>query len=571
MSVLHLNHIAGEIDKNIKGLIDVSDLNQITDKTNIILSRSFALYTLKCVTDKNYDELKHSITDGFNDNGIDALYIDKSSNTFYIVQVKWINSASGGPDKGDILKFLQGIKDLITFKFNLFNDKIISRTHEIKTALLDSNIKLKAVLGFTGTHIADDLVVLINNTFNELNDADEVIFFEAFNLKEAHRCLVLGLGGSPINANFDFHQWGKNDEPVKSIYGQVNCLKFVDLFKENKLRLFSSNIRGFMGEGDINNQIVNSIIKDPEHFFYLNNGITILAKKVHKAPYGGNDRNMGHFQCDDITIVNGAQTVGSIYEAYKRNREPVEKANVFVRVISLENCPNNFDKRLTIATNTQNKIEKKDFVSLEEEQHRLKVELLLDRINYTFKRDESSVVPDERNYDLEEATVALACFQQDEDFSTLAKREISRLWEDTKSQPYIVLFNKSLQGIRLVKTVNIFRYIEKRLKDSIVLGNEHDLMILTHGNYFISHLIFQDVDKDILFNPNKKMSSEFFIHLDELIEKYKKHTISTFQKSFPSKFPPTVFKNASSVRLLKGNIYSEVNKVLPGQTLKLFP
>jgi hypothetical protein len=248
-----------------------------------------------------------------------------------------------------------------------------------------------------------------------------------------------------------------------------------------------------MGDGNINNNITKSLISNPENFFYLNNGITILAKKITRAALGGANRTNGKFYCDDITIVNGAQTVGSIYQSFIKNPDKTAEGNVFVRIISLEHCPPNFDKKVTIATNTQNKIDKKDFVSLDENQHKLKSELALENINYAYKRDDSILKSDNNNFHLEEATVALACRNNSVDFSSLAKREIGKLWEDTNNPSYTILFNSDLSGIELVRISKIYRIINNHVKDNIWGESETNALILTHGLYFIIHIIFQSI------------------------------------------------------------------------------
>lgn len=572
MSILHLNHIKGELEKSVFQHIDTSDIAKLNEqeKENNLLSRSLTLFTLKSLTGEPYEKLSNSVTDGFTDNGIDGIYSDPENNSFYIIQSKWIKSANGGPDKGDILKLLQGIKDILSFNFDSFNDKIKAKKEIIKDAFLNSAVKIKVIVAFTGTKISDESQKIIQDYFNELNDANEVIYYEPFNIRDCHRALTLGIEGSPINVDFDIYQWGKQDDPVKSIYGQVNCMFLAEVFDQNKSRLFSQNIRGFMGESEINIQIVNSITKDPENFFYLNNGITILAKKIVKSAFGGSDRITGHFSCEDITIVNGAQTVGSIYEAYKRNKDQVAKANVFVRIISLENCPDDFDKRVTVATNTQNKIEKKDFVSLDINQQRLKTECLLEGLNYHFKRDDNPINPNDKNYYLEEATISLSCFNHDIDLATLAKREISTLWTDTKNPPYKYIFNDDLTAQKLIKIISLFRIIEKEIKEGMWGYNEFDTLIQIHGNYSIAHLVFQDINKELINNPNSKIDASVEQLVKELTTKYRKKVVDKFHQMFKGKFPPTLFKNAQMVSSLRDKIFEEEGKLRPGKTLPLF-
>ena len=63
----------------------------------------------------------------------------------------------------------------------------------------------------------------------------------------------------------------------------------------------------------------------------------------------------------------------------------------------------------------------------------------------------------ETGCDLADATVARACEQSDLSYAVQAKREIGRLWEDTDEAPYRVLFNSSVSGLSVWKSVQTLR------------------------------------------------------------------------------------------------------------------
>jgi hypothetical protein len=44
----------------------------------------------------------------------------------------------------------------------------------------------------------------------------------------------------------------------------------------------------------------------------LDNGITIIASQITKTMAGGGGTDFGTFHCENISVVNGAQTVGTI-------------------------------------------------------------------------------------------------------------------------------------------------------------------------------------------------------------------------------------------------------------------
>src|ERR1700693_4489900 len=121
---------------------------------------------------------------------------------------------------------------------------------------------------------------------------------------------------------------------------------------------------GFKGNTDVNDAIVDTLKNHSENFLYFNNGITLLCSELKKQPLGGKSKDSGVLECRGASIVNGAQTVGSIIHALSPHGSN-STARVLVRLISLEDCPADFGSDLTRAANTQNRIEKKDFAALQ--------------------------------------------------------------------------------------------------------------------------------------------------------------------------------------------------------------
>src|SRR5690349_15536160 len=121
MSKLIINRIKNYINKTFNGKIDLSDLSPKTsedDKQKNFLSRALAAYTLTIEAIADVDIAASSVTDGFDDNGIDAIYYDRSVKTLWLVQSKFIDSGAGGIDNGDVEKFAKGVKKLIDADFS---------------------------------------------------------------------------------------------------------------------------------------------------------------------------------------------------------------------------------------------------------------------------------------------------------------------------------------------------------------------------------------------------------------------------------------------------------------------
>ena len=118
---------------------------------------------------------------------------------------------------------------------------------------------------------------------------------------------------------------------------------------------------------------------------------------------------------------------------------------------------------MTRSTNTQNAIEKRDFVALDPEQERIRQELQFEGVEYTYKTGTASVSA-ARGFDLMEATLALACAHGDVAMAVQAKREIGRLWEDISKAPYKQLFNNGVNGPHIWETVQTLRAVDVALR-----------------------------------------------------------------------------------------------------------
>jgi hypothetical protein len=82
---------------------------------------------------------------------------------------------------------------------------------------------------------------------------------------------------------------------------------------------------------------------------------------------------------------------------------------------------------ITKTNNTQNRIENRDFVSLDPEQNRIKTELAIEKIEYHVIRSES-LTRSETAFDLTESTTAAACASDRVHLVVQLKGEIGKLW-----------------------------------------------------------------------------------------------------------------------------------------------
>lgn len=552
MSVLHVNHIKAKLAEIYKNKIDISDAKSPQNQEDFFLTRSYAAYTLQVLANIDPETAANSIVDSFDDNGLDAIYFDRKNKLLWLLQSKWIKNGNGEPETGEVGKFANGVIDLVELQMDRFNSKIQKKEPEIIEALEDPLVKLKIILTFTGKDgLSDHNQRIIDDLLKELNDPTELATFNRFSLKQGHKSLVGILEGQPIKAELILTNWGKVEEPYFAIYGTISGSDIANIWSDNRGKLFSENIRDFIGFSEVNEDILDTIQNEPENFYFYNNGITALCQTVNKKPLGGSDRNSGIFVAEDFKIVNGAQSVGSLGNALEKFPEKVAETKVFIKVISLEGCPENFGLDVTKKTNTQNKIDKRDFVSLDSEQDRIKTELALEGINYHYKRSEATPKSDDLNYNVEEVITSLACSLPNVDIAVQAKREIGKLWEDITKKPYTEIINSAVNATKVMRCVQVYRAIARILKAKEIAANGRDKSQFIHSNRFVLHVVLQKMQPQILLDPGFDFNSYKNKFLDTLIDDTVTETKEIVDRLYKSSLIHQIYRNFTKCRAIK--------------------
>jgi len=496
MSQLHIRHLKTHFEK-YRPYIDMTDVttSDSAQRESHFLSRALAAFTLESQAATTAEVACDAVIDGFDDNGIDLVYFDQQNYVLYLIQSKFIHSGSGGPEQAATKKFCDGIRDLIEARYDSFNSKLKRKVPDIQLALDDTRTRIRAIVVFSGNQMSTHAETDLERLRAEINDPTEYIDLSTRDLAQIHGWLTGIVQANDISFEIMLSEWGKTDTPLQAFYGQVNCLEFASIYEKFTARMLNQNIRKFLGDTTINEAIQATISERPELFFFYNNGITLICERVEKTIKGGGDRESGTFKCTGAQIVNGAQTVGSLRRVCDKKREQVAKAKVFIRLISMGSSPGSLASEITRATNTQNKVEKKDFVTLDPRQERLRQELFLENTQYVYKSGEPIEMRD--TVTIEEATSALACASGNLAYAILAKKEIGKLWENIDTPPYTELFNDSLGSQRLLRCVQICRKI-----DDVLAGHKNEKgdarNLAVHGNRVIQHVVLRLLDPAVL-------------------------------------------------------------------------
>lgn len=524
-----VKQIQGEIKHLFEDLIDLTDLEGTRiDKDTAFLSRGFAAYAVYSLAGTSPGEAAESVVDGSGDNGIDAIFWNKNDNILWLVQSKWIQKGTGQPEYSGINAFSTGIRNLIEDNLDRPNDKLQNRMAMVENALATIGVKINIVIAHTGTagisnvsrKCLDDLVKDLNINESE-NDAFR---YQVFDKDLAYKFSVENANKLDIETEITLSNWGKMDDPYTAYYGQVSALDLAKLWLDHRNNLFASNLRDFIGRTKANDAITQTIKEDPTSFWYFNNGVTAICQDIRKKAKG-TKRLIGDFSCKGISIINGAQTIGSIGRFYEENpetsEESLEQIEVFVKLISLDECPEDFGLKITKATNTQNHVENRDFLALDPIQRKLARELKAwDKDKTYFYKRSDEMTSNESACTLMEATKALACSSNDVELSVTLKRDISEIWSDTSSSLYKRIFNSGVSPVQLWRNVEAYRIVQTCLAEHSKESKEIK-KVATHADFFITHLVFQSIkDGDINIFQDDFRSEDYDLFLPKLIKRH---------------------------------------------------
>ncbi|WDH79244.1 AIPR family protein [Microbacterium esteraromaticum] len=560
MGVLQLRQLATNIENAVGPHIDVSDAKGDVDMVR--RSRGLAAWTLMERCRLQPEDAATAVTDGFNDQGIDAAWVDQGTKTIFLVQSKWSSKGTGSISAGDMHKFLQGVRNFVNAEFGRFNAKFQDQREHFEAALEDLDVHITLLVVHSGADkISADASAAVSTLLAEMNDPIETVTFEYLSQKELHNILRAAATGRKPDVDATLYDWGAVEDPYRAFYGQVSAQEVASWYRDHGTNLLASNIRQFLGDSEVNASISDTLLEAPEHFWYLNNGITVLCDSFTKAAAQGASRKSGRFRFSGVSIVNGAQTVGCLATMDVEHAEKVADARVTVRFISLEGCPPGFAQSVTRGTNTQNRVERRDFVSLDPLQDSLAVELNLSGIRYVIKSGAETPAP-VKGFTITDATVALACANENVDLSTQAKREVGRLWigaesEDTSSQ-YRRLFDSTLSAQRLWRSVQLLRAIDGRLANLRSENTGRSNLVAVHGNRLIAHVVYSQLDPCW---PTIEEDS-FAASVDSakaLTSSIYKELVALVDSKYEGNYLASLFKNATKCRHLAEEIQTRLN------------
>lgn len=551
MPNLKLLRVQAKVDELFKDKIDLSDTTNPDEKENKFYTRSLAALAVVMRCGIEFDVAAQSVTDGYHDMGIDAVYNDTTQKKLVLVQSKWRKDGTGSVSQEEASTFAEGVKRLLNFDFNGCNAKLTSKQQEITAAIRDMDYQIEMVFCHTGNQDMNDYALRpVNSLLGQVNEDDstDLLVFAETKLQDVYEYLANGQNSDNIVLDdVLLTNWGSIDTPLKAYYGTIPVSAVGEWYNQYGNRLFAKNIRYYKGSTEVNQGIKDVLKTQPEKFFYYNNGIKILCRKITKKAAYSTGRDIGLFALEGVSLVNGAQTTGVIGSVCAEDPEAVTSARIFIQMIDLGDAEDDQAIQITKLSNTQNRIDGKDFVSLDPQQDRLRMELSLAGFQYLYKAG-AKIDDPEHQISLDETIVAQACSLSDLSIVALAKRNVGALTESIDKAPYKLLFNGATNSFSLHNGVQVLRAVDRYIKENESGSTGRKRLVLVHGNRFLLYLILEQIKTCDGFGTQYLTSDSVGDMVNSLFQEYWDKVFNAMETKYPEAYPAHIFKNVGRLR-----------------------
>lgn len=365
----------------------------------------FIIWFLRAYVTEDLDAAAQAVTNGPKDKGVDGILIDDGSRSVFVIQGKYRHQfGAGSENRSDVLSFAQlghilTDRDKKRFQ-NLVEDAdqtVAQKLAEARKRLLNREYRLwlyYVTLGKCSPGLRSEAEDTTRNApgeahFEMLDGRRLMLLMSDYLDGVAPPIPTLDLvmeNGQGISVNGILQRYDSRSK-IESWVFSMQGDAIAHLYEVGGKRLFARNVRGFLGETtDVNRSMESTLKKEPERFFYYNNGITILCDDAKKVSAKGKDI----LRVSNPQVINGQQTTRTL----ARKVDQARKSSVIVRVIQVPRDESNGDdyfdtlvSQIVEGTNWQNSIRPSDLVSNDRRQVELQRELRKRGYLYLRKRE----------------------------------------------------------------------------------------------------------------------------------------------------------------------------------------
>jgi len=431
-----------------------------------------------------YDFVKESITDGDEDFSCDIIFNKhyKGENIFFVVQSKWhketnFNSSSG--TASEIKKCLNDFELILSGKDLPSRNASFNKKYDELKKHKQTNGKIKFI--YLSLSVVDQPRSNIEG-FKQRSKLIDLIVYDILDLKRdfidaRYKKLIKEnpfeekyTPQEKITIEFIKDKVIEVSSPYKSLIMLVRPKFIHDLFDKYKFSLFAHNVRNPLFKSEFNRIIEKTMKDEAVNFWYFNNGVTAITPMPIPDYYN----DSGKLDVNGIQIINGAQTVYSIYTAYEEatttKRDELDN-NALISIRLLQSGGKPFDLKVTRFTNSQNPVDDRDFYSNDEYQLKAQKYFLNNsEIWYEKRRGEFRYKPNKRLYQINVtpnivvAKAYLAFHLQEPQRALNETKYIFISATLNKSGLYETIFNENTTFPIMLISYYIYEMIDKKRK-----------------------------------------------------------------------------------------------------------
>jgi len=293
----------------------------------------FVEWVITRLLDASADEIRNQITDGKDDEGIDAWIKpeieSENGGVIQLIQCKYGESH----DDSKILKFQDDVDKFLQTRVEDIPRQDMKQLHQM---IIKENLESELY------YITDQKTDFKTQTSK----------FNIFGIEQ----IVDKLWDEIVSIPKNVKETILLEEllPYKdTIVGVIQLSELRKFVHKTKSYIYESNIRKYLQRTKINKALKTTLENEASNVFFFNNGITIVTKNF--------EINGNEVKLEEPQIVNGAQTSQTIYEYLPLITDVIGS----IQLIIIKENNETTRKDITQFRNSQNAVKGKDLISLQ--------------------------------------------------------------------------------------------------------------------------------------------------------------------------------------------------------------
>lgn len=428
------------------------------------LSRAFVMVALEALFGVNATEINDAITDGGNDFGIDAVFVDdEGAPTVHLLNCKYREKETTAAQRNFPATEIPKVLNFLTLMLRGGDDDAAQMNQELVE-------KVRQIRSMVDQGTAVDFVVHLCSNGARLIGGEREFFQEQLRpfkyVSLAEQCLEdmssllsrrkpkgkqLMLQASGLILDEKSHA-GNLQAIVCSVPADQIVRLVADPSTPTRVNwdIFDENLRGFLGlANEVNDRVYKAATGDDRYkFWYLNNGIAIVCEKYRYQP----GRVNPVVTLVDPQVVNGCQTSNVLFEVSRIEPRKIQDIEVMVRIYATDDP--SMRREIALANNTQSKIRSRDLMSNDPIQKKIENILSARGIHYSRKQYTGGADPGLISVDpLRLGQIIVTAVLDEPDRAHTRSDEIF-------SDRYEEIFNERIDFDRVVPLIRVMNSIE---------------------------------------------------------------------------------------------------------------